>query len=447
MTLTPPATAAPPHPPESPEQRRTLAVLVASQLISGAGLTAGIVVGALLAEQMLGSTGLAGIPTALFTGGSMLGALGIGRLCQYRGRRPGLGLGYAVGALGSLGVVAAVAADQVALLLPSLLVYGAGTATNLLARYAGADLASPHRRARALSRVLLAATLGAVAGPNLVSLTGDVAEAWGIPPLAGPFLLAALGYAAAAVILTALLRPDPLHLARARIAAPAGPEATDAPGAPGAPAAPKTPGPGPGAGADGSGDGGEGRGSGPRFATGLWIMLLGQFPKVALMTMTPVHLAANGHGTGTIGLVVSLHIAAMFLPSPLTGLLVDRLGALPVAAASGITLCGAALLAAAAPGDSVVLLATALTLAGVAWNLGLVSGTAVITAALPPARSASTQGLADVGLAVAGSTGGLLSGLAVTAGGYETLAVACAVVALLVTPLALRAARARVRPA
>ncbi|WP_406098269.1 MFS transporter [Kitasatospora purpeofusca] len=416
-----------------------LAVLVASQLVSGVGLTAGIVVGALLAEQMLGSTGLAGIPTALFTGGSMLGALVVGRLCQRRGRRPGLGTGYAIGALGSVGVVAAVALDQVALLLPSLLVYGAGTATNLLARYAGADLAAPHRRARAVGRVLLAATLGAVAGPNLVPLTGDLARAWGIPPLAGPFLLAALGYTAAAVLLTALLRPDPLHLARARLPVPETDTRADANASGGS---------GSGSGS-GSGDAVDpvrkdaGRPRGPGVATGLWIMLLGQLPKVALMTMTPVHLAANGHGTGTIGLVVSLHIAAMFLPSPLTGLLTDRLGALPVAAASGALLCVAALLAAAAPGDSVPLIAAALTLAGIAWNLGLVSGTAVITAALPPGHGANTQGLADVGLAVAGSTGALLSGLAVTAGGYDTLALACALTALLATPLALRAARAR----
>ncbi|MFJ8434078.1 MFS transporter [Kitasatospora sp. NPDC094019] len=455
MTATPPAAAAPrrppgptdagatgagpagggpaqaPEAPEAPEQRRILAVLVAAQLVSGAGLTAGIVVGALLADQMLGSTGLAGIPTALFTGGSMIGALVVGRLCQRRGRRPGLGTGYAIGALGSVGVVAAVALDQVALLLPSLLVYGAGTATNLLARYAGADLAAPHRRARALSRVLLAATLGAVAGPNLVPLTGDLARAWGIPPLAGPFLLAAFGYAAAAVLLTALLRPDPLRLAQARhpsrgTDADAGGSADSADSADEAEPVRK--------GAD--------RPRGPGVATGLWIMLLGQLPKVALMTMTPVHLAANGHGTGTIGLVVSLHIAAMFLPSPLTGLLTDRLGALPVAAASGVLLCAAALLAAAAPDDSVPVLAVALTLAGIAWNLGLVSGTSVITAALPPGRGASTQGLADVGLAVAGSTGGLLSGLAVTAGGYDALALACALTALLVAPLALRAARA-----
>ena len=71
----------------------------------------------------------------------------------------------------------AAALDNVPLLLLSLLVYGAGTATNLQARYAGADLAAPDRRGRSVSAVLVATTLGAVAEPNLV--TGTVAEQWG----------------------------------------------------------------------------------------------------------------------------------------------------------------------------------------------------------------------------------------------------------------------------
>ncbi|MFF4382559.1 MFS transporter [Kitasatospora sp. NPDC001547] len=419
MTVSPQVAEEARHPPEHPAQRRVLAVLVVSQLVSGVGLTAGVVVGALIAEEMLGSTGLAGLPTALFTGGSMLGALGIGRLCQAWGRRPGLGLGYAVGALGSVGVVIAVVTDQVALLLPALLVYGAGTATNLLARYAGADLAAPERRGRAVSRVLLASTFGAVAGPNLVALVGGPAEDWGVPRTAAPFLLAAVGYAVAAVVIGALLRPDPLRSARAATPPPAPAEPAEAAEA----AKPSD------------------RSRVPGVATGLWIMVLAQLPKVALMTMVPVHLAANGHGTGVIGLVVSLHIGAMFLPSPLSGLLVDRWGALPVAAASGVTLGAAALLAGLAPADSVPVLAAALLLAGVGWNLGLVGGTAVVTAAAPPSRGAATQGLADVGLSVAGCTGGLLSGPVVAAGGYETLAFGCALVALLVALPAVRAAR------
>ncbi len=64
---------------EPPEQRRTLAVLLLAQILSGAGLAAGITVGALLAEQMLGSSRLSGLPTVFFTIGSAAAAVGLGR--------------------------------------------------------------------------------------------------------------------------------------------------------------------------------------------------------------------------------------------------------------------------------------------------------------------------------------------------------------------------------
>ncbi len=150
-------------------QRRTLRVLVGAQVLSGAGLAAGITVGALLAQDMLGSTSLAGLPSALFTAGSALAAVGVGRISQSHGRRPGLATGYAVGALGSAGVVLAAVLDSPVLLFVTLFVYGAGSATNLQARYAGADLADAGHRARAISTVLVATTLGGVVGPLLAA--------------------------------------------------------------------------------------------------------------------------------------------------------------------------------------------------------------------------------------------------------------------------------------
>ena len=51
-----------------PVQRRILTVLVLGQLLAGAGLAAGVTVGALLAEDLLGGPGLSGLPSALFTG-------------------------------------------------------------------------------------------------------------------------------------------------------------------------------------------------------------------------------------------------------------------------------------------------------------------------------------------------------------------------------------------
>ncbi|MEU5208456.1 MFS transporter [Streptomyces sp. NPDC020742] len=402
---------------EAPEQRRILEVLILSQVLSGAGLAAGITVGALLAEEMLGSTGLAGLPSALFTAGAALGAVAIGRICRRFGRRPGLALGYGAGALGSLGVVVAAAVDSVPLLFLSLLVYGAGTATNLMARYAGADLASPARRGRAVSTVLFATTFGAVVGPNLVAVTGELAHSWGIPRLAGPFLLAVAAFGAAAVVLACLLRPDPLRLAEARAAQQADDAATAAPAAEDAPRAEP---------------GTDRRG----VATGTAVMVLSQLVMIAVMTMTPVHMQAHGQDTRAAGLVIALHVGAMFLPSPLTGLLVDRIGRRWVALACGPVLLAAGLLAAAAPPHSVPALAAALVLLGLGWNFGLVSGTAMVTDALPPARRAPVQGLVDVGISLAGATGGLLSGPVVALGGFPVLALGGGVLALAVVPLA-----------
>ncbi|MEU6956141.1 MFS transporter [Streptomyces sp. NPDC045714] len=411
-------------------------MLVLAQIMSGAGLTAGIAVGALLAEEMLGSTGLAGVPSALFTAGAALGALGIGRICTRWGRRPGLALGYATGALGSVGVVAAAATGSVALLFPALVVYGMGTATGLMARYAGADLASPARRGRAVSAVLFATTLGAVTGPMLVTPAGEVAHAWGVPRLAGPFLLAAAAFAATAVVLACLLRPDPLRLAQELAVRAAGV---------------------PDEGAD-TGEEGDAGTDGPRtgaaapagrhdVAVGTTVMVLTQVVMIGIMTMTPVHMLAHGHTAQAAGLVISLHVGAMFLPSPLTGLLVDRIGRRWVACASGPLLLAAGALAALSPAGSTPALGAALALLGLGWNFGLISGTAIVTDALPPDRRATTQGLVDVGLAAAGAAGSLASGLVVARDGYPALALMGGLAALLVLPVAGRSPRRAPRTA
>lgn len=397
-------------------QRRILTVLVSAQILSGAGLAAGITVGALLARDMLGSTSLAGLPSGLFTAGSALAAIGVGRLSHARGRRPGLAAGYLTGAIGSLGVITAAVTDNPVVLFVALFVYGAGTATNLQARYAGADLATPSHRGQAVSTVLVATTVGGVLGPNLVAPTGTLARALGIPHLAGPFLLAALAYALAALVLVVWLRPDPLLLARELGATDADATSNTAQLAP----------------ADGSGRG---------IAAGGFVMALTQLVMVAIMTMTPVHMLDHGHGTAAAGLVIAVHVGAMYLPSPLTGWLVDRCGRLPVAAASGMTLLAAGMLAGLAPGDSVALLALALALLGLGWNLGLVAGTAIITDTVPLATRAKTQGTVDVSIAVAGATGGMGSGLMVASTSYPALALAGGILALAVLPVAAFTAR------
>lgn len=400
-------------------QRRTMRVVVAGQVLGGAGLAAGVTVGALLAQQMLGSDGLAGLPVALFTLGSALAAYVVGRTSQRLGRRVGLAAGFLAGGAGAAGIVVAAALDSVVLLLPALLVYGAGTATNLQARYAGTDLASPAERGRAISTALVATTVGAVAGPNLVGPLGRLAVGLGLPALAGPFLLAAVAYSAAGVVLLALLRPDPLLLARRLDTAPA-------PAAAGAPVSPDTrPGTRPGI--------------RPGAHVGATVMVLTQVTMVAIMTMTPVHMREHGHDLADVGLVISLHIAAMYLPSPLTGRLVDRWGRTPVAVLAGAVLLASGVTAALAPGDSLVLTTLALVLLGLGWNLGLIAGTALVVDATEPATRPRVQGSIDVLVALAGATGGVLSGLVVSASSFATLSLGGGLLALALLPALRRA--------
>ncbi|TYL51736.1 MFS transporter [Nocardioides sp. BGMRC 2183] len=414
--------------------RRTLKVVMFGQILGGAGLAAGVTVGALLAEDMLETDGLAGLPAALFTLGSALAAYLVGGISQRAGRRVGLGVGFAAGGLGAIGVVIAAAVGNVPLLFLALLVYGAGTATNLQARYAGADLATPSTRGTAISVALVSTTVGAVAGPNLVGPLGHLATHLGLPSLSGPFLLAAVAYSAAGLALFTLLRPDPLLLARRIEAETARSALTQPEPMPATELEAMI--------VDDIVEEAQAEGLEPTIVppvgrgayVGATIMVLTQITMVAIMTMTPVHMRDHHHGMSDVGLVIGLHIAAMYLPSPITGLLVDRLGRSAMAVASGIVLLASGLVAALAPGDSLGLTILALILLGLGWNFGLISGTALVVDATEPSNRPRTQGRVDVLVALAGASGGALSGLVVALTSYPTLTITFGLLALSLIP-------------
>ncbi len=142
------------------------------------------------------------------------------------------------------------------------------------------------------------------------------------------------------------------------------------------------------------------------LTVGATVMVHTQIVMVAIMTMTPVHMKHHGHGLSEVGIVIGFLVGSMYLPSLVTGILVDKIGRTAMSIASGVTLtllC-AGLLAAFAPSDSKVLLIVALSLLGLGWNFGLISGTAQIVDSTEPSTRTKTQGKIDVLVALAGAS-------------------------------------------
>ncbi|WP_231626614.1 MFS transporter [Streptomyces apocyni] len=400
-------------------RRRIAAVLIASQILGGLGVATGIALATVLAQQVSGTEALSGLaPTATVTGTALL-SVPLAALMTARGRRPGLVLAYLIGASGAGLVVVAATIGSFPLLLVGMTAFGASSSANLQARFAAADLAAPQRRARAISNVVWATTIGAVLGPNIAAPAGRSVAGLGIPEAAGPFLWAAGVFVLAAVLVAVLLRPDPLLTARAL--APADEQSTK-----------------------------EGRSlragiaavaASPRARLALTAMAISHTAMVSIMSMTPVDLGHHGASIDLIGLVISGHIAGMYAFSPVMGWLSDRLGHLAVIGLA-VALLGCAALLAGTAGPNHAQTAVGLFVLGLGWSAGLVSGSALLTESVPAATRAAAQGLSDLTMNTAAGVGGAAAGLVVAQASYGWLNLAAAVLLLPLAVFALRSLRA-----
>ena len=392
------------HPDVERLQQRTVRVLVAAQVVGGAAIGVGAAVSPLLAKEILGDDTFAGLAFAALTFGAALAAVPLSRVMARRGRRPGLVRGYITAMTGAGAAVIAAEIESFPLLLAGMVLMGSGTAANLLSRYAGADLAAPEHRARAISTVVWATTIGAVAGPNALGPTSQLGDWLGLPSLAGPFVVALVWFAVAAAVVGLLLRPDPLAVA-------GGLETAEAPASRRSAVAQL------------------GLVLRDRSASsGLVAMVTATCVMVAVMTMTPLHLRDHGGSLEIVGLVMSVHVAGMFAFAPIVGSMADRRGALPTAHA-GIAMLVASTVLAAAPGHNHAVIGVALTMLGLGWSMATISGAALLVAAVPSEEQARTQGVADMTMGFAGGAGGTVSGIVVGSVGYATLSLMGAVLA------------------
>ena len=129
-------------------------------------------------------------------------------------RRPGLALGYGLAVVGAVLGMAGVLASHFVLFLAGMTLFGVANTSNLLARYAAADVTPASERGRAMGFIVWGSTIGSILGPNLMTPAAQVGARLGLSPVGSAFLISVAGYALAALLVELLLRPDPLAIAR-----------------------------------------------------------------------------------------------------------------------------------------------------------------------------------------------------------------------------------------
>lgn len=379
-----------------------MGVLFTGAAALNTAVTGATTVSTLIASNARGD-GWSGVPNAAVVAGTAFGALYLGVLIGKKGARLSLMLVYGVAAAGGLIAFLGGVLANLLILLLGLALLGIGNGAAGLVRYTAAELYPANRKAFALSIIVWAGTIGAIAGPALLAPAAASARFFGLPEWSG-----AIGFAA---LLCAIALAASATMPRAAFPAQ-GPRR-----------APLTLG---------------------RVVTALRrrvvlvplvSMTAAHITMVAVMTMTPLQLHHQGHGLDVVGYVLSAHMVGMFALAPLSGKIADRIGGrATIIAGVGVQVLAAATVV-AAPTSHTVGLPAALFLLGYGWNLVFVGSSATLSRDLADEDRTQLQGVIDALVWSASGLGGIIAGGLFGLGGYVLVAIVAAVLAL--TPLAL----------
>jgi MFS family permease len=366
-------------------QSKTVKVLAGGQALGGFGLGATLSVGAIMAVELSGSTAWSGAAATLSTLGSAFSAIPLANLAYRKGRRIALASGAALAIFGASAMILAAATRSFPIELIALFMLGAGSAVSLQARFAATDLPLNRPKAKDLSLVVWATTLGAVIGPNLIAPGEAFGLSIGMPHLAGPFLFTIAAQLGSTLVFWFGLRPDPLIVARDLAGLN---EKRKNPGFKAAIEVIRAV---------------------PLAGYAVLTIALSHMVMVSVMSMTPAHLSAEGHSLSDVGLTISLHIAGMYAFAPVFGWLSDKFGPRKTIVLGQLIFITS--LAVAGLGQSNFLMVIiGLFLLGIAWSASTVSASALLSQTLGVEQRTKVQGFSDSLMNFSGAFGGAVSG-------------------------------------
>jgi len=401
--------------PNTQLQQRVVRTLASAQVLNGIGVAGTVAAGSLLVSSITDSETLAGLAQTSAVLGAAALALPLARLTARGGRRLALSVGYGCGVIGSIFAIIGGAHRSLFFMLLGTFLVGAASAAGYQARFAAIDLATNETRAKQLSFVVWGSTIGAVAGPNLMDPSGNLAELFNLPRLVGPYLVSATTLFLATLVIFIFLRPDPYLLAEKQASVEQHKSSTKA-------ALTHIR-------------------SNPKALFAISAIAIGHVAMVSVMVMTPIHMKHVDVSLRIIGFVISVHVLGMYAFSPIIGSLSDRLGRVRVIQIGILILLASTIVAGSAAADNAIQLGVGLFLLGLGWSCTLIAGSAFLSESVSIQMRPASQGASDLVMNLAGAGGGAVAGLIIGTLSYGWLCLFAAIPVLLLGVQSMRVSR------
>ena len=361
--------------------RSNVAVLAVSQAVFMSTQSMGIATTPLAALSMLELASLATLPIFLNHAGIMLTTIPASLLMGRIGRRAGFTIGALLAIVFGLIAAYAVLTRRFELLCLAAFLQGSAAAFAWYYRFAAADVSPPDFKPRAISYVMVGGVAAGIIGPELAKRTVD----WFAPvTFMGVYVtISILGVLS--VLLVQLLRIPGLTAAERAVG---------------------------------------GRGLDqimrqPAYIVALISSMFGYGVMTLVMSATPLAMAGCGYGFAHSATVIQGHIIAMFLPSFITGHLIQRFGVLPIIIVGAVIELGCALINLA--GIDFWNFFIANVLVGLGWNFTYVGGSTLLTSTYRPIERSKVQASHDFLVYATTATAAAAAGILHATAGWTAL--------------------------
>ena len=311
----------------------------------------------LVGFKLAPDTSLATLPIAVISVGSAITLIPASMLMKRYGRKPGFLLGTGLGFMAGLLAAFAIWQTNFWLFLIANMLIGCYQGFAQYYRFAAADSVPHQYKGQAISWVLAAGVIAAIAGPNLAKLTKDLGA---IPYLYAYASISVLSILAAILISRLSLHtaistdPSKKKVAERSIATII---------------------------------------RQPIFLAAIFASSIGYAVMIMVMTATPIAMKLCGHTTDDAATVIQWHVLGMFAPSFFTGNLIRRFGVTRIISAGVLILLTHVTLA--LTGTDFLHFVSGLILLGIGWNFMFVGGSTLLTQAYQENEQSKTQATHD----------------------------------------------------